>query len=184
MNLNKISAVITQEQESQVIKLIRDARAILAFLVSLTSLIRIRLAKLSRGRVDFVDTSLIAAKTNPNHIPPYFTLEEFIQNVELKNSLHRIRAELEYFTERVDDTILLVESEAYRKSRLFYNSLKAAGKAGEEDAERIAKALSYHYKGQGPSKNSKNDDNGDSDRLGQEGKTFTEKQEKDGDHAR
>ena len=159
MILNKISAVITQEQESQVIKLIKEARDILDFLVSLNSNLRIRLAKLSRGRVDFVDTSLVEAKTNPKHLPSYFTLDEFIKDVKLKSSLHHIRAELEYFTQRIDDTILMVEAEAYRKSRLFYNSVKAAGKAGEEDAERIAKYLSYHYKKLGHPKNSKSSNN-------------------------
>ena len=170
MILNKISAAVSQEQESQVINLLKEARAILAFLVSLTSNVRIRLSKLSRSRVDLVDTSLIEAKTNPKHVPGYFTLEEFIRDVELKRSLHRIRAELEYFTERIDDTILLVEAEAYRKSRLFYNSVKAAGKAGEEDAERIAKDLSYHYKKLGnPRKsNNGNDDNGDDNDNSQE----------------
>jgi len=158
MILNKISAVITQEQESQVIKLFKEARTILGFLVSLTSIVRIRLAKLSRGRVDFVDTSLVEAKTNPEYVPGYFTLEEFVEDVRLKDSLHLIRAELESLAERIDDTILLVETEAYRKSRLFYKSVKAAGKAGEEDAERIAKELAYHYKGQGPSKDSNNND--------------------------
>jgi len=170
MILNKISAVITQEQESQVIKLIKEARSVLDFLVSLTSIVRIRLAKLSRGRVDFVDTSLVEAKTNPTYVPGYFTLEEFIENVELKDSLHHIRAELESLDERIDDTILLVEAEAYRKSRLFYKSVKAAGKAGEEDAERIAKALAYHYKKLGNPKKSNDDDNdnGDANDNGQE----------------
>jgi len=151
--------VITEEQESQVIDLFKEVRSTLGFLVNLNSIDRIRLAKLSRGRVDFVDTSLVEAKANPKHIPGYFTLEEFIANVELMESLQRIRAEAQSLTERIDDTILLVGTETYRKARLFYNSLKAAGKAGEEDAERIAKALSYHFKGQGPSKDSDNNDN-------------------------
>ena len=68
MILNKISAVITQEQESQVIKLFKEARSVLDFLVNLTSIVWIRLAKLSRGRVDFVDTSLVEAKANPKYV--------------------------------------------------------------------------------------------------------------------
>jgi hypothetical protein len=35
---------------------------------------------------------------------------------------------------------------------LFYKSAKAAAKEGKEDAERIAKDLSYHYKKQRSSK--------------------------------
>ena len=159
MILKKINAVITQEQQSQIIKLIKQARVMLNFLVNLTSIVRIRLAKLSRAHVDFVDTALVEAKTNPAYVPHYFSIEEFIKDVELRDNLHLIRAELAAFTERIDDTILVVQTEAYRKSRLFYQSVKVAGKSGEEDAERIAKSLSYHFKKLGkPGKSKNNND--------------------------
>ena len=164
MKLNKIKVIFSQEQESQVIKRIKQARAILDFLVSLTSIVRIRLAKLSRGHVDFVDTSLIEAGTNPAYLPPYFTLEEFSGEVELRDRLIRIRAELESFSQRVDDTILVVQAEVYRKSRLFYKSVKVAGKSGEADAERIAKNLSYHFKKLGKPGKASNNDNGTNDK--------------------
>ena len=171
--LKKINEVITQEQESKVIDLFKEARSQLGFLVNLNSIDRIRMAKLSRGRVDFVDTAVVEARANPVYLPAYLTLEEFIADVELKDSLHRIRAEAQSLTERIDDTLLLTETEAYRKSRLFYNSLKAAGRAGEEDAERVAKDLAYHFKGQGPSKVPDNNDGGSQE---QEQTVLTDKQ--------
>ncbi|MGD2090915.1 MAG: hypothetical protein PVH61_32375 [Candidatus Aminicenantes bacterium] len=155
MNLNKISAVITQEQETQIKQLIKNARKILSFLVNLSSEERIKKTKLSRGRVDFVNTSLVHARGNPKYFPGYIDLEEFAKDVELKDILLRIRAELKSFTERIDDTILLVGSEAYQAARLFYKSVKAAAKEGAEDAERIAKDLAYHYKNQGTSNDNK-----------------------------
>ena len=163
MKLKKISAVVSQEQESQVIKLIKQARSILSFLVNLTSIVRIRLAKLSRAHVGFVDTSLVEAKTHPKYLPSYFTLEEFSGEVELRDRLIRIRAELESFSQRVDDTILVVQAEVYRKSRLFYKSVKVAGKSGEADAERIAKNLSYHFKKLGKPGKSNNNNKGTND---------------------
>ncbi len=154
MRLNKrINAEIPQEQENLVIQHIKDTRDILAFLVNLNSNERIRMAKLSRGRVDFVDTSLVHVIANPEYFPAYVSVEEFAKDMALRESLHRIRAELSALTERIDDTILLTDSEAYRASRLFYKSVKAAAKEGAEDAERIAKELAYHYKKQGVSKN-------------------------------
>jgi hypothetical protein len=146
MTLNKISAEIPQETENQIIQQIKDAKTALAFMVALSSEERVRLAKLSRGHVDFVDRSLIHAQANPQYLPSYVSLEEFAKDMELKNSLHRIRTELNALAQRINDTILVVESEAYQTARLFYKSVKAASKEGAEDAERISKDLSYHYK--------------------------------------
>jgi len=152
MLLNKISAEIPQEQETQVIQSIKDAKAGLDFLVDLSSVQRVRLAKLSRKYVDFVDQALLHAQANPRYFPGYVSLDEFAKDMELKNVLKRIHAEVNSFSERVKDTILLVESEAYTAARVFYKSVKAAAKEGGEDAERIAKDLAYHYKKQAPPK--------------------------------
>lgn len=153
MKFNQISAEVPHEKELEVIQHIKDARASLDFLVNLNSDQRIRMSKLSRKRVDFVDTSLVYVKANPEYLPAYINMEEFVKDVELKDCLHRIMAELYAFAERVSDTTLQVESEAYRAARLYYKSVKAAAREGTEDAERIARALAYHHKGQGPPKN-------------------------------
>lgn len=158
MSLNKISAVVSQEQESQIINHIKDARNILGFLVNLTSKQRIRMSKLSRARVDFVDQSLVHVRSNPDYLPAYIELEEFVKDVELKDCLHRILAEVNSFSERLSDTLMTVESEAYRTARLFYKSVKAAAREGAEDAERISRDLAYHYRDLGPSKGESDDD--------------------------
>ena len=48
--------------------------------------------------------------------------------------------------DKVKDTAMLAESEAFKTSRLYYNSVKAAANAGDEEAEPIARDLSVHYK--------------------------------------
>jgi hypothetical protein len=156
MVLNKISAVLPPEQEAQVIKFIKDAKGNLDFLVNLSSQQRIRMAKLSRGRVGFIDTSSVHMRANPEYLPAYIDFEEFTKDVDLKDCLHRVLAEVNSFSERLNDTIMQVESEAYRASRLYYKSVKAAASEGTEDAERIVRDLSYHHKNLGPSKNGNN----------------------------
>jgi hypothetical protein len=157
MTLNKISAEVPQEQETQVLQLVKDAKTNLDFLVDLSSEERRRLAKLSRKYVDFVDRGLLHARANPQYFPGYVSLDEFAKDMELKDCLQRIYAEVNSFAERLNDTILLVESEAYTAARVFYKSVKAAAKEGGEDAERIAKDLAYHYKKQGsPKKETEN----------------------------
>lgn len=152
MDLNKISAELTQEQEAQIMKLIKEVKEALPFLVNLSSDERKRLAKLSRSRVDFVDTALVHIQAKPEYLPPYVSAEEFAKDVNLKNSMQRIQAEMDSLGERINDTIMLADSEAYRASRLFYKSIKAAAREGAEDAERIARELAYHYRKQGPGK--------------------------------
>lgn len=155
MSLNKVSAVVSPEQEAQTLKLIKDARTGLDFLVSLSSKERIKMAKLSRGKVDFIDTSMKHIQSKPEYLPSYVSLEEFVKDVDLQNSLKRILTEVDAFKDRLEDTIMVAESEAYRTSRLFYKAVKAAGREGAEDAERIVKDLAYHFKSQGSSKHSK-----------------------------
>ena len=163
MNNFKISAVLPPETESKVIQLVKEIKSTLDFLVNLDSESRVRLAKLSRGRVDFLDRSMVEAKTYPGFLPSYITLEEFSKSMELKDSLHRIRAEISSLAEQISDTILVVESEAYESARLYYNSVKAAARCGKEGAERIAKELAFYYKRTRSSKsNSKNNSNTDS----------------------
>ena len=76
--------------------------------------------------------------------------------------MRRIEAEIDSLKEKIDDTIRQVGSEAYRSARLFYKVVKAAAKEGAEDAERIAKDISYHYKKKTTSENdTDNPDNSD-----------------------
>lgn len=79
-------------------------------------------------------------------MPAYLSLEEFAGDMELKSGLHRIYAEVNALHERLKDTIMQVESEAYAMARVFYKSVKAAAREGAEDAEIIVKDLAYHYK--------------------------------------
>jgi hypothetical protein len=173
MLLNKINAEIPQEQETQVIQYVKDIKSLLPFLVGLNSKDRRRLAKLSRRRVDMVDRSFIHATQLPGYLPSFVTPEGFKKEVDLRDCLQRIGAEIDSLKEKIDDTILLVGSEAYRSARLFYKTVKAAAREGAEDAERIAKDISYHFKKKTTSENNTdnpdnkdNTDSIDTDRTG------------------
>jgi hypothetical protein len=154
MTLNKISAEIPQETENTIIQSIKDAKGELPFLVDITNEERIRLAKMSRKSVDFMDRGLLHASNYPQYVPPYLDLDEFRKDVELRKPLYRIMAEVASFQEKLRDTILMVESEAHTIARVFYKSIKAAAKEGQEAAENIAKDLAFHYKKSKPSEDS------------------------------
>jgi len=146
MSINNVSAEILQETEDTVIQSIRTAKDSLTFLVDLTKEERIRLAKMGRKSVDFVDRGLIHAVNYPQYVPPYLNLEEFKKDMNLRKPLLRIIAETASFQEKLRDTLMLVESDAHTWARVFYKSIKAASKEGQEAAENIAKDLAFHYK--------------------------------------
>jgi hypothetical protein len=150
MTLNKISVEIPEATETSVIQGIQDAKNTLPFLVDLTANERIRLAKMSRKSVDFVDRGLLHASNYPQYVPPYLDLDEFRKDVELRKPLYRIMAEVASFQEKLRDTLLLVESEAHTITRVFYKSIKAAAKEGQEAAENIVKDMAFHYRKTSP----------------------------------
>jgi hypothetical protein len=96
--------------------------------------------------VEFTNKVRIYAEKFPGHLPNEVTLEMFQRDLDLRDGLGRLSAELKALDRDFDDTIMLLESEIYQTSRLFYKGLKASAQEGDKDAERIAKDLSDHYK--------------------------------------
>lgn len=145
MSLNKIDAELTQENEDLVIQYVGDARALLDFLVGLPTKEIRRMAKLGDSYVEFVNRMRYHAQKFPQYFAAGATLESFNKDYNLNERLQRISTDVTSLKKDLDDTILLLKSEFYKTSRLYYNNAKAAGKAGDKDAERIAKDLSEHY---------------------------------------
>ncbi len=146
MVLKNISAKITPEIEDQAFQHLKELKALFPFLTDLPPIERMRMTKLSRRYVDFVDRSLFHAKANPQYVPPYLNNEEFSSDVELKNSLHRIYADVNALAGKLKDTILIVESEAYASARIFYKSVQTAANQGAEGAQAVFDDLAYNYK--------------------------------------
>ncbi len=146
MSTNELSVEITQEKDAAVHQLLESLQAELDFLRDLSIKDRMRLAKMGRRDVDFVSRGYRHADGNPEFLPSYVPLEEFKKDVDLADWLRRLEKQLEAFLDKVKDTALLAESEAYKTARLYYNSVKAASRAGNTGAEPIARDLAIHYK--------------------------------------
>jgi hypothetical protein len=146
MQLNRISAEIPQDVEDLLVQDLDEIRNRLPFLIDLSVEERIAMPKSSRKLVDFIDTGLLQAKTHPNYLPSFVDINEFEKDVKARKSLRRIYETLNAFTDRVRDTLMVLESEAYLAARVLYKTAKAAAKEGAEDAERIVKEMSFHYK--------------------------------------
>ena len=146
MILNKINAEITQENEDQVQQHIGGIRTNLDFLVGLPAEDKKRLTKLSFRYVEFTNLVRIYAEKFPGHLPNAVTLEMFQRDLDLRESLKRVSSELKALDRDIDDTMMLLESEIYQTSRLFYKGVKASAQEGDKDAERMAKELSNNYR--------------------------------------
>ncbi len=90
MKINKVNAEISKEDEDQTIQNLNDIEALIGFLVNLSVKERIRIAKMSRKSMDFVERSLQYAQDNPLYMPAYVELEEFKKDVETAKSIRRI----------------------------------------------------------------------------------------------
>jgi len=146
MKLRKINAVLPQDTEQQVIDSVRTMKESLPFLISLTQTERIRLAKLSRRRQDFIDKALIQAEQNPGLVPPHCNVEEFRTTMETITGLLRLDAALAPFISQLRDTTMYVRAQAYEYARAFYNAVKASAKHSVPGAQDVVDDLSYHFK--------------------------------------
>lgn len=146
MITNRIDVEVTAEKEAQVIQFIKDGRAQLDFLVGLSKKEIRRLAKLGAPYLDFTNRVRAHAAKFPGYLPQQVTVDMYNRDFKASESVHRILAEVKSFAKDLEDTLLVLKSEIYQTSRLYYKAVQAAGRAGDKDADRIATDLSAHYK--------------------------------------
>jgi len=60
--------------------------------------------------------------------------------------MRKVEKKMGLISDKVNDTALLAEAEAFQTARLYYNSVKASARAGDEIAEDIARDMGVHYK--------------------------------------
>ena len=100
----------------------------LPFLVHLTTEERRKRFKMGNKSLSFVSNSLIAAQSNPDILPASFDLDEFSSNYQLATTLTEVHFRLQQLTEKVDDTLMSVSSEAMTDSLTVYDYIKTAAK--------------------------------------------------------
>lgn len=152
MSTNDLSVEISQEKDTVVHQLLDNLTSELDFLVGLSVEERKRLVKMGRKNVDFVDRSFKYAEGNPQFLPIYMPFEEFKKDVDFSDWLRKVEQKLDQVSDKLKDTAILAEAESFQTARLYYNSVKAAAKAGDEGAEQIARDLAVHYKKKSSSK--------------------------------
>ncbi len=143
---NKIDAEIPQAVEDALRQQILDMYTQFPWLVRFNIDERKRLVKMGHRYVDFVDKALINAQSKGQYLTNPITLDAWVRDVSLRNSLSRIYNEWRTAGESLRDTLLLVESESYQTARIFYKAVKAFASEGDSVAEQIERELSKYHK--------------------------------------
>ncbi|MCP5054800.1 MAG: hypothetical protein GY940_46980, partial [bacterium] len=146
MSTNKINVSVTEELKASVVQKLQELFTILLFLIDLDKGERRRLAKMGSRYVDFVNRCFEIGKSFPRMLPSFATLEDFKNDLDLASYLRSLLREVLAFADKLEDTALLAESEAYQTAREVYNYAKRAAKAGDKEAELIVQELAIHFK--------------------------------------
>ncbi len=146
MPFSKINGDMTDENVNQVLKHLDDAKALMAFLASITEEQRIEMERKKRNPMNFIKHTQTHMESHPEFIPPTTPLPGFQRILKLLHNLRRIDVAMDSFHKDVKDTITVLETDAYSLARLYYKSVRNATKEGDYDAERIYNDLSVHFK--------------------------------------
>jgi hypothetical protein len=128
MSYQNISAKLTETDLQEIKTALATIEAKLPFLVHLTVEERRKLFKMGNKSLAFVSNSLTAAQSNPDILPASFNLNEFASDYQLATSLTEVHLRLQQLTEKVDDTLMAVSSEAMTSSLTVYDYIKTAAK--------------------------------------------------------
>jgi hypothetical protein len=130
---NRVSAVLSQADRDAVVAAIETIRAKLPFLVNLTPDQRRAMLKLGDKSVAFVNRASEVAAQNTGLLPAAFELAEWQKDADLLLALRSIEVALNPLSEAIDDTLMVVGSEAYVAALSAYQYLKAGNQAGQLD---------------------------------------------------
>ncbi len=140
---NRIDATFDSKQQAAALKALDDLAAALPFLHDLSPEDRAVLNKLGDKSRTFVDQALIVAQQFSDVLPRGFDVDQYARDVELYRALETVHIRLRDLFERVDDTRMLVGSEAMEGSRAVYYHTK--GHSGSGALNEASRALGRRY---------------------------------------
>jgi hypothetical protein len=128
MNMPAIDAVISTTDMKEIMAAFEIVEEKLPFLIGLTPMERRQLTKIGRKSQTFVIQALDMAEQHSELMPRCLDVEEARRDMELFEALNPLLQKLSRLRELVEDTQMVVGSEAYAAARLAYSSAKTSGK--------------------------------------------------------
>jgi hypothetical protein len=128
---NKVSAVLTDTDVADILKAFETIRTKLPFLVDVSPEERRTLPKMGDKSRAFVEQANELAKRDDSALPRSFSVEEFTLDVELIHQLAPIIAACAQLHELLEDTNLVIGSDAYVAALIVYQ-YTSKGSGGSE----------------------------------------------------
>ena len=146
MLTNRINASLSEADRDAVLAAIALIESKLPFLEDLTPTERRDLPKLGDKSVAFVQHADTLTRHDDSFLPRSFDLPEFQGDAALFEALAPIRLALMHLTEKVDDTTMLVGSEAYVAALIIYQNAQINGQGEGFDAllDELSRRFARH----------------------------------------
>ncbi len=107
------------------------------------------IAKMSDKSYAFVEKSLERSIHHPLLVPSFVDMEEYQQQVAHMEQLRILEAHIRELNKAAHDTLMLVSSEVYQTSLIFYNNVKSGAKNNIPGAQSIYEELKGRFESQG-----------------------------------
>ncbi|MBD1843290.1 hypothetical protein H6F89_07720 [Cyanobacteria bacterium FACHB-63] len=140
-----ISATLSQADRDAIAQAIDTIQKHLPFLIDLVAEERSSLPKLSPKSRSFVNTAFDVANRNPDFLPRSFDVEEMRKDLELFQDLNQILMSLTQLQDMVNDTCMVVGSEAYTAALTVYDYAKKSG-VNANGMEPIVAEMREHFR--------------------------------------
>lgn len=144
-NDNRIAATLAPADKASVLEAINLIRTKLPFLVALSSTERRDIPKMSDKTLAFDEKCASYMFAHPELLPGYVDGDEVNRKRQLRLDLTEVLQNLQQLTSGVDNTLMLVSSEAYRADLAFYNNVRQAALREVTGAQTIYADLKQRF---------------------------------------
>jgi hypothetical protein len=132
---NKIDAVLSAASVTKILQLIDQIEAEMPFLVDLSAAEIASLNKMGDKGQSFVQDAITLAEQDNSFLPRSFEVAAMRRDVDLSRALPPITAKVSRLKELLEDTEILVGSDAFAAALEVYRSAQTNGKgAGLKDS--------------------------------------------------
>ena len=147
MAYKDVDAQMSTEDKNLVIQKFREAESLIApIAINLTLNERKELPVMGKKLFGFAETAIEYQRNHPHLVPAFSSLEDQEKDMALTVQLRELLEVIEPIYEKIKDTYMAVSAEAYLAARVFYDSVKAAAKAGVPGTNSISRDLGKIYK--------------------------------------
>jgi hypothetical protein len=132
---NKISAIISQQDLTDITNAINLINTKMPFLLGLDEDERKTLLKINNSNKTFSEDVVRVWPTVSAYLPAYLNKTELEKDLNLFNALDNVRILLESLTAKVTDTQIMAGNETYNVSLIAYRSIATAARSSQPGAQ-------------------------------------------------